>query len=228
MIRFVFLDLDDTLLDFHRAEAVALTRTMDQLGLPHNPEILTQYSAINRRHWELLEEGRITREQVLVGRFQQLFQALGVTADPWTAQQCYEEFLSQGHYFIPGAPKLLEALAPRYQLYLASNGTTVVQQRRIESAGIAPYFQGIFLSQEIGADKPNRAFFDACFAQIPGFDPAQAVLVGDSLTSDMRGGRNAGIRTCWFCPQHRPLPADLLVDRVFERLEQLPGILETL
>ncbi|MGM9538995.1 MAG: YjjG family noncanonical pyrimidine nucleotidase [Candidatus Onthomonas sp.] len=228
MVRFVFLDLDDTLLDFHRAEATALTRTFDRLDLPHTPEIAARYSAINLRHWELLEEGRITREQVLVGRFRQLFGELGVDADPWTAQECYEHFLSQGHWFLPGAPELLETLAPRYRLYLASNGTTVVQQGRIQSAGIAPYFQEIFLSQQIGADKPSPAFFDACFARIPDFDPAQAVMVGDSLTSDMRGGLAAGIRTCWFNPHHKLPRADIPVDREFDALEQLPAVLETL
>ena len=228
MIRFVFLDLDDTLRDFHTAEAAALTRTFQRLGLAHTPEILARYSAINLHHWELLEEGRITREQVLVGRFRQLFGELGVNADPGAAQACYEDLLSQGHWFIPGAPELLEALAPRYQLYLASNGTTVVQRGRIQSAGIAPYFQGIFLSQQLGADKPSPAFFDACFAQIPGFDRAQAVLVGDSLTSDMRGGLAAGIRTCWFNPHHKPPRADIPVDREIDALDQLPGVLETL
>ena len=228
VIRFVFLDLDDTLLDFHKAEAVALTRTFDRLGLPHTPEILARYSAINLRHWELLEEGRLTREQVLVGRFRQLFGELEVNADPRAAQACYEDYLSQGHWFIPGAPELLETLAPRYQLYLASNGTTVVQQGRIQSAGIAHYFQGIFLSQQIGADKPSPAFFDACFAQIPDFDRAQAVLVGDSLTSDMRGGLAAGIRTCWFNPHHKPPRAGIPVDREIDALSQLPGVLAAL
>ena len=215
VIRFVFLDLDDTLLDFHKAEAVALTRTFDRLGMPHTPEILARYSAINLRHWELLEEGRLNREQVLVGRFRQLFGELKVAADPEKAQACYEDYLSQGHWFIPGAPELLETLAPRYQLYLASNGTTVVQQGRIQSAGIAHYFQGIFLSQQIGADKPSPAFFDA-------------VLVGDRLTSDMRGGLAAGIRTCWFNPHHKPPRAGIPVDREIDALSQLPGVLAAL
>lgn len=228
MIRFVFLDLDDTLFDFHKAERAALTKTLTALGLEPAPEVLARYSAINQWHWERLEEGKLTRDQVLLGRFQVLFSELGVDADPDTAQERYERYLAQGHYFIPGAPELLEALAPRYQLYLASNGTAVVQAGRIESAGIAPYFQDIFISQHIGHNKPSKAFFDACFARIPGFDRAQAVLVGDSLTSDMRGGLAAGIRTCWYNPHHVPRRADIPVDVEFDALSQLPGLLERL
>lgn len=225
MLRFVFLDLDDTLLDFHKAEGIALTKTLERLGMTATPEVLRRYSAINLRHWELLEEGKLKRAQVLLGRFQQLFSELGVEASPQAAQAAYEHFLSQGHYFIPGAPELLQALAPRYQLYLASNGTAVVQAGRIASAGIAPYFQDIFISQHLGADKPSPAFFDACFARIPHFDRAQAVIVGDSLTSDMKGGLACGLHTCWFNPHHKPRRPDIPVEFEFDALEQLPGLL---
>lgn len=228
MLRFVFLDLDDTLLDFHKAEGIALSKTLVQLGLDPTPQVLARYSAINQQHWEGLEAGRLTRNQVLLGRFQVLFAQLGVDVSPQTAQAYYETFLSQGHYFLPGAQALLRTLAPRYQLYLASNGTTRVQQGRIASAGIAPYFQDIFLSQELGANKPSPAFFAACFARIPHFRRDQAVLVGDSLTSDMKGGLAAGLRTCWFNPHHRPPNPEIPVTLEFHALEELPGLLETL
>lgn len=226
MVRFVFLDLDDTLLDFHKAEGIAISRTLSSLGLTPTPDLLARYSDINRQHWEALERGEMTREQVLLGRFQVLFAQMGVDASPQGAQDAYEHFLSQGHYFLPGAPELLETLSQRYLLYLASNGTTVVQQGRIASAGIAPYFQDLFLSQQLGANKPSPAFFEACFARIPGFDRDQAVLVGDSLTSDMKGGLAAGIRTCWFNPHHKPPRADIPVTVEFHALGELPGLLE--
>ena len=137
-------------------------------------------------------------------------------------------YLSHRHWFVPGAPELLRVLAPRYELYLASNGASFVQRRRLESAGITGYFQGIFLSEEVGADKPQRAFFEACFASIPHFQKETALMVGDSLTSDIRGGKNAGIRTCWFAPQGQPSRPDIRPDYRICALEELPALLETL
>ena len=140
----------------------------------------------------------------------------------------YEGYLAEGHWFIPGAEALLEQLAPRYDLYLASNGTAEVQYRRLKSAGIVSRFRGIFISQELGADKPSPAFFEKCFAAIPGFSREAAVMVGDSLTSDIRGGRGAGIRTCWFNPHGRPARQDIVPDYEITALNQLPPLLKTL
>lgn len=149
--------------------------------------VLDRYHVLNRRQWELLEEGKLTRPQVLVRRFQLLFDELGVRAAPQEVCQLYEEQLAQGHFFVPGARELLETLHTKYALYLATNGTPEVQNSRIESAGIARYFQNIFISEQLGAYKPSLDFFRACFAAIPDFDPAEAMMVGDSLTSDIRG-----------------------------------------
>lgn len=228
MITTILFDLDDTLLDFTKAEAIALRRALEEAGLPAGKDVLDRYHVINRRQWELLEEGLLTREQVLVRRFQLLFEELGVKADPKAVCEQYETYLAQGHWFVPGAPELLRVLAPRYELYLASNGASFVQRRRLESAGITGYFQGIFLSEEVGADKPQRAFFEACFASIPHFQKETALMVGDSLTSDIRGGKNAGIRTCWFAPQGQPPRPDIRPDYRICALEELPALLETL
>ena len=228
MIEHVFLDLDDTLLDFTRAEAIALTKALTEMDAPAHREVLERYHEINQRQWELLEEGVLTREQVLVSRFAILFQELGLDRDPAETCARYEGHLAEGHIFIPGAPEVLEALAPRYKLHLASNGAAVVQRKRLESAGILLYFQNIFISEEMGADKPKQAFFRLCFSAIPGFDPAKAIMVGDSLTSDIRGGRNAGIRTCWFNPKEKPSRPDIRPDHTIRSLAELPPLLETL
>ena len=119
------------------------------------------------------------------------------------AQSLYEKNLSESHFFIDGAPRLLMTLSRKYPLYIASNGTTVVQKSRIASAGIGRYFKGIFLSQELGADKPQIEFFERATGQIEGYDPAASIILGDSLTSDIQGGINAGMHTCWFNPHHR-------------------------
>lgn len=228
MLRTVFLDLDDTILDFRRAEAEALRRALTEADIPADDGVLARYHAINAAQWELLEEGVLTREQVLLGRFDILFGELGLARSAREVCERYEEYLGEGHWFVPGAEAVLSALAPRYELYLASNGTAAVQHRRLESAGILPWFKGVFISQELGADKPSPAFFQRCFAAIPGFSRDHAVMVGDSLTSDIRGGRDAGLRTCWFNPHGKPRRADILPDYEVSALERLPALLETL
>lgn len=225
MLNTIFLDLDDTLLDFHRAEAAALSKTLEQLGIPPTAETVARYSAINAQQWRLLEEGKFTRDEILTRRFDILFHELGVTRSSALARQTYEHFLGIGHYFIPGAEALLNTLAPRYALYLVSNGTAAVQAGRIASAGIAPYFKNIFISEEMGLHKPQREFFDACFAAIPGFHREEALIIGDSLTSDIRGGNNAGIRTCWFNPQGKPRMEGVHVDYEVSALSQIPPLL---
>ena len=227
-MKFLFFDLDDTLLDFHKAEAWALRQALRRSGIEPTDAIVARYSEINQRQWELLEEKKLTREQVLIRRFQLLFQELGVDASCEDTQQCYENMLAKGHDFMPGAPELLEQLKGKYRLYLVSNGTAMVQDCRLRDSGIEKYFQGIFISERVGVDKPQKEFFDRSFATIPDFDPNQAMIIGDSLTSDMRGGINAGITTCWYNPKHKPRRADIPVDYEIDDLLALPRLLETL
>ncbi|MBS5671613.1 MAG: YjjG family noncanonical pyrimidine nucleotidase [Oscillospiraceae bacterium] len=225
MFQFLFFDLDDTLLDFHRAEAIAVSKAFRDMGVTPTPERIRQYSAVNKRHWQMLEQGLLTREQVLVQRFACLFQELDIPADPVACQAAYEEYLCVGHYFIEGAEALLAALAPKYRLYLASNGTARVQESRLKSAGIGPYFEQVFISQNLGANKPSPAFFQRCFARIPDFDPKKALMIGDSLTSDIRGANGAGIAACWFNPRREPpLPG---ISMEYE-IHSLPQLLEFL
>ena len=228
MLTHIFFDLDNTLLDFDRGEAHALSRAFRQFGIDPTPAVLARYHDINLRQWELLEEGKLTKDQVLPRRFDLLFAELGVSCDSQAVCDLYESFLAEEHDFIPGALELLEALSPRYSLHLATNGASAVQRRRLADAGILTYFQNIFISEEVGFHKPSPAFFLACFAAIPGFDHTSALMVGDSLTSDIRGGRNAGLRTCWFDHLGRPYRPDILPDYTVAALDQLPALLDTL
>lgn len=227
MIEFLFLDLDDTILDFHKAERIALSKTIQSFGIEPTEEIVVRYHVINKWHWEQLELGKLTREQVLLKRFETLLSEQGIQADPARVQAVYEKNLSIGHYFMPGAEETVEELSKKYRLFLASNGTASVQKGRMTSANLYRFFEQVYVSQEIGHNKPSRAYFDACFARIPDFDPARAMMVGDSLTSDIRGGINAGIKTCWVNPEHNPGRADICPDYEIEALSQLPALLET-
>lgn len=228
MIRFVLMDLDDTILDFHRAEAAAVSRTFELMGIEPSAEFVQRYSEINAAHWRMLERGEITRPQVLTGRFRQLFSEIGTDCDPEKTQQIYEAYLSRGHYFIPGAEQLLRDLHGQYLLYLVSNGNAVVQEGRLRSAGIVPFFEDIFISEEVGADKPSREYFDRCFERIPDFHPEQAIMIGDSPTSDILGGIHAGVKTCWFNPNHRPPHPEIRADFEIDRLSAFPALLNSI
>ena len=226
MMEFLFLDLDDTILDFHKAERIALSKTLRQFGVEPTEEVLALYHKINLWHWEQLEKGKLTRDEVQVGRFAALFRELGVSADAVQCTRSYEGNLAVGHYFLPGAEESVANLSQKYRLFLASNGTASVQAGRLTSANLYRFFETVFVSQELGFNKPAKEFFDACFARIPDFDPAMAMIVGDSLTSDILGGRNAGLRTCWFNRAGRPPRPDIVPDFEIHRLEELPDILE--
>ena len=227
MIEFLFLDLDDTILDFHKAERIALSKTIRDFGVEPTEEVLALYHTINKWHWEQLELGTLTRAEVLVNRFGVLFEKLGVSVEPEACARAYEKNLSIGHYFLPGAEEAVKRLHKKYRLFLASNGTATVQHGRMTSAGLYPYFEQVFVSQEIGFNKPSREYFDGCFSRIEGFDPEKAMIVGDSLTSDIRGGINAGIRTVWVNPGRGDC-GDIRPDYEIEALHQLEKLLEEL
>ena len=228
MIEFLFLDLDDTILDFHKAERIAIAKTIRDFGVEPTEEVLSRYHVINKWHWEQLELGTMTREEVLVGRFAMLFAEKNVDVDPVAVARAYEKNLSIGHYFLPGAEEAVDALHKKYRLFLASNGTASVQKGRMTSANLYRFFEKVFVSQEIGHNKPSKAYFDACFAQIPDFDPAKAMIVGDSLSSDILGGINAGIQTCWVNPAHAAAKESIRPDFEIEALHQRPALLERL
>ena len=227
MIEFLFLDLDDTILDFHKAERIAISKTIREFGVEPTEEILNLYHSINKWHWEQLELGKLTRAEVLVNRFGVLFEKLGVVVDASSCAKVYESNLSQGHWFLPGAEEAVNALSKKYRLFLTSNGTAVVQKGRMTSANLYRFFERVFVSQEIGHNKPSKEYFEACFARIPGFDREKAMIVGDSLSSDIKGGINAGIKTVWVNPEHKTC-GETKPDYEIEYLSQLEALLEGL
>lgn len=225
MTELVFLDLDDTILDFHAAERIALAKTLSHFGVEPTAAVVERYHIINRQHWERLERGELTRDQVQEGRFRVLFEELGRDIDLVAVARSFQHNLGIGHYFLPGAEAAVQTLHQKYRLFLATNGTASVQRSRLTSAGLYPYFEQVFISQDMGENKPSKEFFEACFAKIPGFDRARAIMVGDSLTSDILGGIRADMKTCWINPAHEPPRADIRPDYEIESLSQLPALL---
>lgn len=225
MIKYVLIDLDDTILDFKMSEKVALTKTLSQLGVDVNEQIVNKYSTYNISQWKRLELGEITREEVKINRYRLLFDYMGVDLSPELATKMYEDYLAQGHYFIDGAKELLEKIYNDYELYLVSNGSKRVQQGRLKSAAISQMFKEIFVSEDVGIEKPSIDFFNYVFSRIQNFDKAEAIIIGDSLSSDIKGGINAGIKTIWFNPKHNVNNSNLKPDFEIDSLKKLPDLL---
>lgn len=224
MIEHIFFDLDDTLFDFKKAERAALAGTFERFGMQADDKILSRYSEINISQWKLLELGKLTRDEVKVRRYKLLFEEFGIDLNPEKFTEVYEKRLGIGHYFIDGAEEIIKTLYGRFKLYIVSNGAAAVQKSRIASSGIAKYFDGIFISQQIGFDKPDVRFFERCFAQIDGFSKEKAVIVGDSLSSDIQGGINAGIQTIRFNPKQEK-SQHILPDYEIASLSELADLL---
>ena len=220
---YIFIDLDDTILDFKKAEEQALKKTLASLDIEPSEENVQTYSIINEGLWKKLETGEMTRDQILIKRFDGLFEKLNIQRDSVLANATYVKYLSLGHWFIDGAEMLLESLYKNHKLYIVSNGTTIVQNGRIESAGIKKYFEKIFLSQDIGYNKPDIRFFEECFKQVGPFDKNDAIILGDSLSSDIKGGINAGIKTCLFDPKNK-FSGDIKPDYIIHALSEFLDI----
>lgn len=208
----VLLDADETVYDFKRAERTAVSKTLRSFGVDPTDEVIALYSEGNLWCWKALERGDITREELKPLRFRMLFEHLGAPqADYLAVNAMYEHELSFCGFMLPGALDFVRKLHGEYgmKIYMATNGLTVPQTGRFERSGIAPYVDGIYISEQVGASKPDPAYFDYVFRDLGVTDRSRTIILGDSLTSDMQGGRNAGITTCRYLngdkPSHSPL-----------------------
>ncbi len=229
MIRNILFDLDNTILDFSRSEKIALCGALRRMGIQPEDSLLKRYGEINTAQWALLEQKKATRDEVKLNRFQLLFDEMGFSCSAPQTAEMYESLLKGSCFWMDGAQAMLADLSRSCALYIVTNGMADIQHTRIQAAGLERWIQKTFISEEIGFDKPDREFFARVFAQIPGFRPETALMVGDSLTSDIRGGRDAGLRTVWFNPGGKvPRPEDPLPDETISALSQLPPLLSRL
>lgn len=221
----ILWDIDGTLLDFHKAEAAAIHTLFDKFGLGKcTDEMLASYKAINITYWQKLERGELTKPQVLVGRFYDFFEKynLDISCAP-AFNEAYQLALGDTVHFFDGALETVQAMQGKILQCAVTNGTAVAQHKKLAASGLDKLLDHIFISDEIGVEKPNIGFFDAVWAKIGHYDPNDVLIVGDSLTSDIKGGNNAGIRTCWFNPNGAPLPQDLRIDY---DIRQIPEVLK--
>lgn len=228
----LLLDADETLMDFPAAERQALQRTFMQHGMHFTDQTDAAYQQINQQLWRQFERGEITRPQLLATRFAALFAQLrvsGIDTDAFNREYLFN--LGYGTQLMPHALPVCQTLYHRgYRLYILTNGVSAPQRRRIGGSGLQPYLSGIFVSEESGYQKPLREFYDYVFAQIPNFHPETALMVGDSLSSDMEGARRAGVDACWLNQKGQSAPQDLLFPAgpIRYEIHSLPELLEIL
>lgn len=227
MIKVILWDVDATLLDFKKSESLALKKTFAHFGLENCTDSITeQYSAINQRYWQRLEQGELTKEQVLVGRFEEFFAVRGYDAHAQSFCEMFESSLPDCVDFIGNAKTVIEALSKNYHQYAVTNGARAVQRKKLAVSGIADIFDGVFISDEVGYEKPSVDFFNHVLANIPSVDTNEILIVGDSLTSDIKGGNNMGFKTCWFNPQSLPLKDGYTVNYQIKNAEDIFDILK--
>ncbi|MBQ4113028.1 MAG: YjjG family noncanonical pyrimidine nucleotidase [Clostridia bacterium] len=222
---FALFDADNTLLNFTAAEDHALRSCLFSRGLPTDAATVSLYSAINDGYWKRLEKGLTTRDRLRVERFADFFQEIGYKGNPVIMADDYMAALSAQTMLIDGAEELIRRLYGKCALYIITNGITSVQKSRFGGCALSPYFEACFISEQMGCAKPEKAFFDQVAAAIPDFDPRKALVIGDSLSSDIKGGIGAGIDTCWFNPTRKIAPPDMNITYNIQSLCELEAIL---
>ena len=212
--RFLLLDADGTLLDFDQDMLHAFQATFETCFArqrPYAPELLEIYERCNNRWWKKLERGECEKSQLFTGRFRDFLAETGLSGDPEQINETYFKNLGQGGALLPGALELVRDLSEQYELYIVTNGNAATQKTRLERSGLLNYVNSYFVSEDAGAAKPDVRYFDYVFSRIPGFAKEEALLIGDSLTSDMLGAQNAGIDAVWYCPQGGEVPEGLSI-----------------
>ncbi|MCR4726693.1 MAG: YjjG family noncanonical pyrimidine nucleotidase [Clostridia bacterium] len=225
MVKTILLDIDETILDFKACEKKALAAALKDYGVFATDEMLSSYSLINDKMWKKLERKEITRERLRIERFAEFFSLYDISADPERFADSYMTHLSQTGVFIKGARNVLKQLRRKFNLYAVTNGYIQTQRGRIEAAGLNKFFKDVFISEEIGNVKPEVAFFVKATAKIPNFDKSTCVLVGDSLTSDIKGGVAFGIRTIWISGGNPRPPEAAKPDFTIRKITELPELI---
>ena len=229
MIKVILWDMDATLLDFIAAEKAAIRFCFQKHGLGEcTDEMIGRYSKINRRYWEMLERGEMSKPEILVNRFKEFFASEGIITDcAPDFNSSYQVALGDTICFRDDSLELVKKLKGKYPQILVTNGTFVAQERKLKNSGFGELMDEIFISELIGYEKPAVEFFDAVFEKLDGYEKKEIMIVGDSLTSDMKGGNHAGIVCCWYNPQHLENTKDVKIDYEIDHLWQIEEILKT-
>ena len=223
---YLLFDADDTLFDFPKASARAFTLMCQTHGIPDTPEVRQLYHDINRELWDAFDRGEVSKEYVTLERYVRLLRALGLEdRDP---AQCNEDYLSalgEGVYPLPHAEEVCRELVHRgHKLYILTNAVASVQRSRLRGSVFADIITAAFISEDAGASKPDRAYYEYVCDRVPELTAENALVIGDSLATDIRGANNAGLPCCWFNPKRQTPPQGLRIDYIVTDLRQLLDI----
>ena len=224
----LLFDADETLLDFDRDETDALSKILDECGIAKNKETVATYKEINVGLWKALERGEIDKPRLKQIRFRLFFDKIGYTPteDPFIINERYLSYLGEGGNLIAGVKELISELhSDGYRLYIVTNGIEKTQKRRLTKAGIYPFFKEIFVSETIGHQKPKKEYFDYVLNHIDETDKGKVLLIGDSLTSDIKGAIGAGITCAWLRHNSNADSGELKPDYIIDNIAQLKNIL---
>ena len=229
-IKVVFVDIDNTLLSFEEYVKLAMKTGFEEFGfVPYEPYMFDVFHEINMDFWHRHEKGEITFADIQNERWNKIFESLGIDGDGKAFEEYFRTNIFDSAILEPHAKEMLEYLHGRYILATASNGPFEQQKHRLEVGDIAKYFDFVFVSESLGVQKPDKAFFDRCFEKMKeagvNVEPRECIIVGDSLTSDMAGGFNAGIKTCFFTRGKSLEEKPYGVDYVVASLDEIKNIL---
>lgn len=227
-MKVILWDVDGTLLNFSMAEKYAIRKCFEIFGLGEcTDEMLARYTVINHRCWERLERGELTREQVLLGRYTEFFQTEGIAFEDVAAFNAeYQVRLGEAVFFNDDGYELVKSLKGKVKQYAVTNGSLVAQERKLRLSGLDQLFDGIFISEVLGIDKPSIVFFEKVWEQIGIYASDDVVIIGDSLTSDIQGGNNADIQCWWYNPAGKMNTTGLRVDHEIRNLQEIRGLLD--
>lgn len=227
MLKAVFLDIDNTLLSFDQYVQTAMRDGFVRFGLkPYEDWMFPVFERVNTGLWQEIEKETLTFERLKQIRWNHIFAELGVEFDGTVFEAYFRDCLFESAIPEPGAPELLEYLSGKYLLCTASNGPYLQQVNRLRLAGMEKYFSHIFVSEEVGAPKPSGDFFKICFERLhgsgyPDLLPEESIMIGDSLTSDIRGGIDYGMKTCFYNRKKKEIPAGFLIDYQVSSLDEI-------
>ena len=224
----ILFDADNTLLNFDAAENKALTETLVNYGIEPDAETVQTYRTINEELWRQLEKGQIRREKLFGERFSRFLKAINAAGDGVEMNRCYLEQLStHPDLMSPEVLDVLRELSEVATLAIVSNGAQKVQTRRLEESGVMNFMEDVFISEKMGCEKPNARIFDAALRALGVENREHVLMVGDSLSSDIQGGSNAGLDTCWYNPNHTENPGKVIPTYEIASLEELyPLVME--
>lgn len=199
--RYILLDADNTLFDFDACEKEAFFAALNEFSVSSTDAMYARYSEINKACWLALERGELSRQELKTKRFEELIDEYDLPCTPNALAERYLEHLSSLGILLPGAQEFVQELSRIAEIHIITNGLQNVQEGRFRTSPLTPYLKNIFISEKIGAQKPDKLFFERVSDAIDGFDAKDAVVIGDSLTSDIKGANNAGIDCIWFNPK---------------------------